>query len=198
MALKNDLKQRLEFIKEMDRLKSVERRTLLHDKSRMENTAEHSWHLATAVMVLHPFASKKIDLPAALQMAVLHDVVEIDAGDTFVYDAEALKGKVDRELVAAKRLFGLLPDEASRDFHELWLKFERQSCPESKFVSAIDRFLPIYANVNTGGFSWKKHQVTRSQVLSRNTRLKEMCPDLYEFTLELLEEAVAKGYLING
>ncbi|MEZ4814244.1 MAG: HD domain-containing protein [Bdellovibrionota bacterium] len=147
------------FIQELDKLKTILRQTLIYDESRRENTAEHSWHLATAVLALTKHSNKPIQLERALKMALLHDVVEIDADDTFVYDAIATKSKAERELKAADRIFHLLPLELAIEFKELWLDYEAQNCPESNFVASLDKLLPMIANFNTEGTPGKSMEL---------------------------------------
>jgi putative hydrolase of HD superfamily len=190
--------QSLQFVEEIDRLKGVLRQTLVYDGARRENTAEHSWHLAMAVLVLSPFAEEKIDLSRALKMALVHDIVEIDAGDTFVYDTVASLDKQAREEAAAERIFGLLPAPLDTELHSIWIEFECLSCPESRFVAGLDRLLPLIANSKTEGHSWKKHGIVKSQVLEKNRKIEGASKTLWDFAARLVEDAVKKGHLSEG
>jgi len=167
------------FLIETDRLKSVLRRTHLHDSSRLENSAEHSWQLGLAVLSMHRLADEPIDVLRALKMALIHDVVEVDAGDTFVYDEVGNADKFEREEKAAKRLYALLP-QVGQELHDLWLAYEKHNCPESRFVGALDRFLPILANCQTGGLGWRTHGISLAKVLKRNAEIKEGSVRLWE------------------
>ncbi len=161
-----DFTAKINFISEIDRLKSVLRQTLNYHENRRENTAEHSWHLAMAVLQLHSYSNKPIDVFKSVKMALIHDVVEIDAGDTFIYsDAE---NKYQRELKAAERIFGILPENDGRDLKNLWLEFEENKTPESKFVRSLDRFLPMYSNILSRGYSWRNHGITSDQIIAKN------------------------------
>jgi len=157
------------FFMELDRLKSVERRNFLADGSRRENTAEHSWHLGMAAVVFAPFAAETIDLGRATAMALAHDIVEIDAGDTFAYDVgEGAASKDAREQAAADRLFGLLPPERGAYLRELWDEYERGDTPEARYVMAIDRMAPMLLNIAEGGTTWREHGISRERVVERN------------------------------
>ena len=150
-------------------MKSVERRNRLADGTRRENTAEHSWHLGIAALVLAPFASEPVDVATAVAMALVHDIVEIDAGDTFAYDdAEGAATKQAREEAAADRLFGLLPAATGRRFREMWDEYERGDTPEARFVMAVDRLAPMMLNLAEGASTWREHGITRSRVIARN------------------------------
>lgn len=189
-----DLHSWQNFIREIDKLKSVERRTLTFHERRHENSAEHSWHLAMAVLAYHSaFPKQNFDLLKALKMALLHDVVEIDAGDTFIYSD--LSRKAELETAAAHRIFGLLP-EGKAEMLALWEEFEEKKSQEARLVSALDRFLPIYSNCLNGGHSWKQHGVKYSQVIERNKDpISSVSAELWSFTESLLNEAVARGDL---
>ena len=192
----NGLKRHgLELIEELDRLKTVVRKTLLHDGSRNENSAEHSWHLATSVWALADWANEPFDLDRAVKMALAHDIVEIDAGDTLVYDSAGHETKAARERAAADRLFPLASGRSGTDMRALWEAYEAQACPESRFVGALDRFLPILANHKTGGHSWKTYGITKSQVLARNERAIRASNRLWEIAHAIIEDAVARGWL---
>lgn len=184
----------LPFIKEIDRLKKIERQALIHSGGRHENTAEHSWHLAMCVLVFQSFSDKKIDLHKAIKMALLHDLVEIDAGDTFVYDD--LSQKKDKEIAAIERLTSLLPADLAQEFKTIWFEFEDGQSAEAQYVSAIDRFLPMYSNFLNEGYSWKNHKVTSDRVVARTKKpITQGLPALWELTEKMLEKAIQDGHL---
>lgn len=183
----------LSFIKEADRLKLVERQTLIHAGGRRENSAEHSWHLALSVLVFSSLAPKGLDLFKAVRMALVHDLVEIDAGDELVYGEN--KGKQEKELAAIDRLSAILPEGEGKKLKADWLEFEVGSSPEARFVSALDRFLPIYSNYFNGGHSWKNHGVPIGKVVARCVGPISAIPGLWEATHAMLEECVGRGEL---
>ncbi len=161
-----ELQAKINFVVEIDRLKGVLRQTLNYHEARPENSAEHSWHLAMAVMQLHSYANQPVDVFRCVRMALIHDLVEIDAGDTFIYDHSA--DKFERENQAADRIFGLLPKSDSNELKSLWLEFEANESAESKFVRALDRFLPLYSNILSRGYSWKNHKIRSHQIMAKN------------------------------
>ena len=185
----------LAFIEELDRLKNVLRQTLTYDGSRSENTAEHSWHLATAVLVSASLSDEPLNLERTLKMALVHDVVEIDAGDTFLYDKNARNEKFEKEKAAAHRIFGLLPSPLGVELNSLWEDYEKQDCPESRFVMAFDRILPLMANFKTKGHAWKKNGVRKHQVLEKNRKIEKSSKKLWVFAQHLINESVRLGYL---
>ena len=187
----------MEFVIEVDKLKKITRQNYLADGSRKENDAEHSWHLALMALVLceHVGAEERPDLLRVIKMALIHDLVEIDAGDTYCYDEKANAGKRERELAAADRLFGILPPDQAREFRELWEEFEEQRTPEARFAAALDRLQPLTLNYIAGGKSWREHGISYSQVIKRNSSIGESSPALWKFTLNIIREAVRKGYI---
>ncbi len=190
------LAQQLGFIREIDRLKLVLRRTLLMDGTRYENDAEHSWHLAVMAILLREHANTPdVDVGRVVKMVLVHDIVEIDAGDTYCYDDAGNRGKVAREQVAAARLFGLLPEDQRQEFQALWEEFESRVTPEAKFAAALDRVQPLMHNYYTGGVVWKQHGVNSAKVQDRNRHVGEGSLALWEFAEELIRDAVARGYL---
>lgn len=189
------LQQRLQFLLLTDRLKSVERRTLLSDASRHENSAEHSWHLALAVTLFSDLAREKIDVAHAVQLALLHDVVEIEAGDTYVYDVAANQTQAAREQKAADEIFGVLPAAQNADFRALWEEFEAHETPEARFVRALDRMLPLLFNFATDGRAWRNHGIQTEQVRALNLPLLEVVPELRQYCVLLIEEAERRGFL---
>lgn len=195
----NRLSRQIEFVKEIDKLKGVYRRTLIMDGSRHENTAEHTWHIAMLAMVLHEHVPEpKPDLSHVIRLMLVHDIVEIDAGDTFAYDAVGYTDKEEREMAAAKRIFGLLPDDQANEIMSLWREFEEMKTTEAVFAAAMDRMMPVLHNYYTEGHSWKQHSVTRAQVLKRMEPVRLASPKLFAFIEELLQSAVERGILIDA
>ncbi len=185
----------LAFFMEADLLKGVERQNRLADGSRRENTAEHSWHLGIAALVLAPFASEPIDVGKAVAMALVHDIVEIDAGDTFAYDdADGAATKQAREEAAADRLFGLLPAETGRLFRGMWDEYERGDTAEARFVMAIDRMAPMMLNLAEGASTWREHGISRSRVIARNGHhIEKSLPGAWKVVLAQLDAATEAG-----
>ena len=193
------LARQIEFIAECDRLKEVFRQTINTTSRRAENDAEHSWHLCLCVIVLAEHANHPgIDLLRVLQMLIVHDLVEIDAGDTFAYDVAAMATQHEREAVAARRIFGLLPDDQGRHFHALWDEFEARQTPESRFAAALDRFQPMLLNCRTQGAAWNRHGVTHDRIVARNRHIAEGCAELWNYAERMLHEVVSAGHLAPG
>lgn len=168
------LQQQIEFILEIDKLKQVMRRTPLLDKSRNENDAEHSWHLAMLAMILAEYASPEVNVNRVIRMLLIHDLVEIDAGDTFLYDeSPAASLKDERELNAAKRIYGLLPDDLSLELMELWKEFEERKTEDAKFAAGLDRLQPLLHNYFTGGGAWASHNVSADKVIAKKYLIEE-------------------------
>ncbi len=192
----NQLHQQLNFLTEIDQLKTITRQTLLMNGEKQENDAEHSWHLAMAVMILQEHGNDhQIDLAKVIRMVLIHDIVEIDAGDTYAYDEAAHHDKAARELKAADRIFGLLPADQAQEMKDLWLEFEATQTPEAKLANALDRFMPMWHNYKTKGKQWQKHGVTEQMVLKRNRSIEEGSAALWAFAKEMVADAVEKGYL---
>ena len=190
------LEQQIEFIREADKLKTIDRQTLLTDASRRENDAEHSWHLALMALLLGEYADgKNLNLLHVVRMVLIHDLVEIDAGDTYCYDEAGYRDKTQRETAAADRIFNLLPTDQALQLRSLWNEFEAAETPESKFANALDRLQPLMHNVFTDGQMWKHHGVVKSQVIDRNRKIADGAPDLWAFARKLIEKAVNKGHL---
>ena len=179
------------FFMELDRLKSVERRNRLADGSRRENTAEHSWHLGMAAIVFAQFAVEPIDVAKAVAMAMAHDVVEIDAGDTFAYDqGEAAASKELREQQAADRLYGLLPQVPGSYLRDLWDEYERGDTAEARYVMAIDRMAPMLLNIAEGGSTWREHGITVDRVIERNgVHIDLALPQVWQYALAQLRSS---------
>jgi putative hydrolase of HD superfamily len=190
------LAQQIRFIVEVDKLKEVFRQTIVINSRRPENDAEHSWHLCLIVITLAEHANwPQLDVLRVLKMLILHDLVEIDAGDTFAYDVAAMTNQHEREAVAADRIFGLLPPDQGREFRALWDEFEARQTPEAKFAAAVDRFQPMLINCRTQGAAWRKHGVTRDRVLARNSHIVEGSTALWDLAQKMIEETVAAGNL---
>ncbi len=190
------LGRQIAFIVEVDKLKEIFRQTLLTQSRRRENDAEHSWHLCLVVITLAEYANQPdLDVLRVLKMLIIHDIVEIDAGDTFAYDTAGMSNQHEREAKAADRLFGLLPDDQTAEFRGLWDEFEARETPEAKFAAGCDRFQPMLLNLNTEGASWRKHGITHDQVVARNRHMAEGSTAMWERIAAMLEEAVANGLL---
>ena len=189
------LKQQIEFIREIDRLKLILRRSLVCGGERRENSAEHSWHLAMCAITLSEHANEPVNVLRVLKMVLIHDIVEIDAGDTFVYDTKGYEDKEEREQKAADRLFGLLPDNQTNEFMTLWHEFEARESADAKFANALDRTMPLLHNYMAEGGSWKTHNVNRAMVDSLSGKIVDGSESLARFVEELIDDAVEKGYL---
>ena len=190
------LARQLYFILELDKLKSVYRRTYLIDGTRSENSAEHSWHLALLAMVLAEHANEPLDVGKVIRMVLIHDIVEIDAGDTYIYDVQ--DDKAEREQQAADRIFGLLPADQAQEFRDLWEEFETRQTAEARFASALDRFIPQLHNFHTQGRSWKEHGITSERVLMRNVEISHGSNTLWEWTQMLIERAETEGFFTKS
>jgi len=190
------LSKQIEFLLEADKLKNIERRTHVSDGSRHENSAEHSWHFALGLMLFAEHAkAENLDIFKIMQMAILHDLVEIDAGDTFVYDTKAQETRAAREQQAADRLFGLLPPDQEAAFRAIWDEFEAKETEEAKFAASIDRFAPVLENYVTSGKAWRAHGVAVNQVEKVVGTELENAPALGEYLKEILVSAKEKGFL---
>jgi putative hydrolase of HD superfamily len=190
------LRRQVEFLLEIDRLKHTFRQTILLDRSRRENSVEHSWHIAVSAALFCEYASTSgVDLGRVMHMLLLHDVVEIDAGDTYCYDEQAGADQREREQKAAERLFGLLPHDQARDFRSLWDEFEEAETPEARYAHAMDRFQAFLHNYFTRGKVWRRHGIRRPQVIDRMQPVERGAPLLWEYVGRLIDDAVQKGYL---
>jgi putative hydrolase of HD superfamily len=190
------LKRQVEFLLEIDRLKHTFRQTILLDRSRRENSVEHSWHIAVSAMIFGEYAAAEgTDRDRVIRMLLLHDLVEIDAGDTYCYDEQAGADQHERERRAAERIFGLLPAEQARDFRGLWDEFEDAETPEARYAHAMDRFQAFLHNYFTQGQVWRQHGIRRHQVLARMQPVASGAPLLWDYVRTLIDAAVEKGYL---
>jgi putative hydrolases of HD superfamily len=180
------LSRQIAFLVEADKLKTIDRRTPLTDGSRAENSAEHSWHLGLAALTLSEYAGS-VDLPRVLELLAVHDLVEIDAGDTFAYDLAANDTKAERERAAARRIFGLLPTDQGDRLHAAWVEFEAFETRESRFANALDRLQALLQNMEAGGGSWTEHRITRSQVLRRMAPVEAALPEVWPFVVKVVD-----------
>jgi putative hydrolase of HD superfamily len=192
------LERQIEFIVELDKLKSVFRRSYVIGADRRENSAEHSWQAALAAMMLAEHADEAVDRERVVKMLLVHDVVEIDAGDVPVYDLEARAAKVQEEEQAAERIFGLLPDDLAGEVRALWDEYEAQDTPNARFAKAVDRLLPLLHNARGGGRTWRDLGIIESQVREVNAVIEHGSKELWAFTSEELDRAVADGLLPKG
>jgi putative hydrolase of HD superfamily len=191
------LARRIRFALEADRLKGVLRRTRLVDGSRHENSAEHSWHLAILAMLLADTAGPQVDAARVVRMLLVHDLIEVDAGDTFAFDTAGYLDKSDRERAAADRLFGLLSREQRDELRALWEEFEAEATPDARFAVAMDRFQPLLLNFYGGGGSWAEHGISRAQVLRRMAPIEHGAPALWPFVLRVVDRACAAGWIAS-
>jgi putative hydrolase of HD superfamily len=192
------LDSQLQFLLEADRLKGVLRQSRIIDGSRRENSAEHSWHLGLMSLVLGEYAPAGTDLSRVTAMVMVHDLVEIDAGDLFVYaGAQAQADQEEAERAAAGRLFGLLPGSQAAGFRALWDEFEERRTPEAKFARALDRLQPMLANYQLGGGTWTQHGVTAGQVLAKVALIEDGSAALGRFARELISASVSRGFLAS-
>jgi len=187
--------QQIRFIVEIDRLKRVLRRTLLTDGSRRENSAEHSWHVALMAALLAEYAAPHVDLPRVIEMLLVHDLVEIDAGDTFAYDTAGQSDRAEREQAAADRLFGMLPADQARRLRALWDEFEAGTSDEAKYAIALDRLQPLLQNVHAQGGAWRSHGVTREQILLRMQPVQLISEGMWEWVVMTIDTVWAAGHI---
>ena len=196
--MNTELNNIFDFCRELDKEKFIGRQTYLTDGERKENDAEHAWHMAVMALILGRYSNEKIDMLRTISMILIHDVVEIDAGDTYAYDEEGKKTQAERELEAADRLFGMLGEELGNHFKELWLEFEEQKTPEAKFARAMDNIQPMMLNAATDGKAWEEHKVRISQILNRNAHTHEGSEVLWDYAKEyFIEENVKSGKIID-
>jgi putative hydrolase of HD superfamily len=192
-----ELNKQLDFIIELDKLKAVYRQALLKsDKNRFENSAEHSWHISLTSQILHQYAVEKVNISRVMSMLLIHDIVEIDAGDMFAFsDQKDLAEQEEKEIAAASRIFGLLPEKQFQHYKELWLEFENAETIDARFAKAMDRILPLLQNMRNEGGSWARHNIAKSQVIERNKYLEGLAPQLWTYVCEKIDIAVVKGWL---
>lgn len=196
--LQTRLRHQIDFLQEIDKLKQIFRRTYILDGSRTENDAEHSWHLAMMALLLGEYAEiDGLDLFRVVKMVLLHDLIEIYAGDTYLYDEQAGQDKAEREFRAAERIFGMLAEDQGRVFRTLWEEFEERITPEARFAALLDRLQPLIHNYVTKGVSWQEHGVTSVQVKTRwqTDGLRDVAPVLWDYAQKLIRDSVERGYL---
>ena len=187
--------QQMRFLVEIDQMKNVLRQTLLADGSRRESDAEHSWHLAMYAMLLSEYAPEPVDISRVVRMVLVHDLIEIYAGDTFCYDKEGNRDKAAREAAAADRLYALLPADQAGEYRALWEEFDRMDTPDSRFAAALDRIQPIINNYLTKGHTWKLGHVTSAQVYERMAPVKSGLPEAWKFVEWIINTSIEKGFL---
>ena len=193
------LDKQIEFIREIDKEKLIGRQTYLADASRKENDAEHAWHMAIMTVLLSEYANEKIDVLKTITMLLIHDLVEIDAGDTYAYDEEGKKTQKEREQKGADRIFGMLPEDQGAYLRGLWEEFEAQQTPEAKFARTMDNFQPVILNDASKGKSWAEKGVYLSQILKRNEKTGEGSEELWKYSYEnLIRPNVEKGNIKEG
>lgn len=192
---KSRLEKQIAFLIEVDKVKNIFRQTYLADGKRKENDAEHSWHLALAAVLLKEHMAEDVDLGRVMTMVLIHDLVEIDAGDTYAYDMEGAATKREREVKAAKRIFGILPEDQGIYFRELWDEFEEYETADAKYAHLLDNFQPLLLNDASKGKSWEEHGVHKSQVCRRNARIPETSEIVWEKMLEIMDKHIAAGRL---
>jgi len=192
------LEQQLQFLMEMDRLKEIFRRTYLKESGRAENSAEHSWHLAIAALLLSEYANESVNTARVMELLLIHDIVEIDAGDTFLYDPDANRDKAAREERAAQRLFGLLPADQAHWFLQCWREFEGALTPEARFANSLDRLMPLLHNLKVNGLGWRKHGVVYSQVIANGKRIGDGSMQLWQEVERMLVAAAEMGYIATN
>ncbi|HHF2918965.1 HD domain-containing protein [Vibrio sp. VGrn 2] len=190
------LEKQLALVIELDKLKSILRRTRVKSaEGRLENSGEHSWHVALMAILMEEHANAPVDICRVMKMLLIHDVVEIDAGDTFVYDTAASQEQVEKEIRAAERLFGMLPSDQEQELLALWHEFEAAQTDDAKYAKALDRLIPMLLNYHNNGQSWKEHGVSREQALTINKRIEFGSVTLWDKAKELIEEATENGWL---
>ncbi|MCP1102273.1 putative hydrolase of HD superfamily [Aequitasia blattaphilus] len=192
------LKKQFDFILEIDKEKQIVRQNYLADGSRKENDSEHAWHMAIMALLLHKYSTDAVDVGRVIAMLLIHDLVEIDAGDTYAYDEEGQSGKQAKEEAAAKRIFGILPEDQAEDFMDLWQEFENGITANARFANALDSLQPMMLNGAAGGKSWVEHGVKLSQILKRNDVTAQAAPELWEFCFkEFVKPNLEAGKIVN-
>ncbi len=191
----SDLLKQVEFIKEIDKLKYIQRKTKLLNSDRPENDAEHSWHLAMMAIVLAAHSNQPIDLLKVIKMVLIHDVVEIDAGDTFIYDTQKNHTNTDEELLATQRIFGILPEAQAQELILIWKEFEEGITAEAKFARSMDRFEPLLQNTSNNGGAWTEFNVPYQKVYDKKKVIKEGAETVWDYAESLIENSVKKGIL---
>lgn len=193
----NRLEQQLQFILEIDKVKKIIRQTPLSDASRKENDAEHSWHIALMAYLLQEYAEESIEVSKVMLMVLIHDLVEIDAGDTYAYDEEGAKTKDERERKAADHIFGMLPEDQGMYLKALWEEFEAYETAEAKYAHLLDNFQPLLLNDAAGGISWTEHQVKKSQIYKRNEKVEETSATIWKCMQDKIDKHIQAGHVLD-
>lgn len=194
-AARMDMERQMAFLVEIDKLKTIERKAKIMHADRLENDAEHSWHLAMMALILHKEANADVDLLHVFKMLLVHDIVEIDAGDTFAYDTAGQADKSERETSAANRIFGLLPEEQCSELLALWLEFEAKETAEARFAASLDRLQPLMHNHRNEGESWRRYGITENQVRTRNREIANGSESLWNYAQAIIDRSVEQGFL---
>ena len=189
--------KQLDFILEIDKEKEIYRQTHIKGYKRQENDAEHAWHMAIMIYLLREYANEDFDIAKAMVMALIHDIVEIDAGDTYAYDTKNLATQKEREEKSADRIFGMLPDDQKEQMKALFNEFEEGKTPEAKFAKVMDNFQPLLLNDSNNGKDWRVHKIKKTQVINRQKKSQPGSNDIWEYTRKLIENNVKKGNLID-
>ena len=192
------LEKQIRFIVESDKVKNIFRQTYLADAGRRENDAEHSWHIALMAYLLREYAEEAVDVGKVMLMVLIHDLVEIDAGDTYAYDSVGAKTKRDREVAAADRIFGILPEDQGTYFRELWEEFEAYETPDAKYAHLLDNFQPLLLNDAADGLSWQEHQVKKSQIYKRNEKIEETSETVWNCMKEIIQKHIGRGHVVDA
>ena len=190
---KERFEKQLAFILEADKEKNILRQTHLSCHGRRENDAEHAWHMAMMIYLLKEYSNEEFDIAKAMMMAIIHDIVEIDAGDTYAYDTKGAENQKEREQRAADRIFGILPSDQRDELYALFEEFEAAETPEARFVKTMDNFQPLFLNNSNGGKDWREHKVTKSKVVARQKTSELGSKEIWEYTKMLIDENVQKG-----
>lgn len=191
------LEQQIAFILEIDKVKQIMRQTPLTDGNRKENDAEHSWHIALMALLLKEYAEDEVDVAKVMTMVLVHDLVEIDAGDTYAYDEAAAESKKEREQKAADRIFGILPADQGNYLRSLWDEFEAYETADAKYAHLLDNFQPMLLNDASGGISWKEHDVKKSQIYKRNAHIEETSKTIWEHMKQMVDKNIQKGNIVE-
>ena len=191
------MKKQLDFIVEVDKVKQIFRQNYLSDGTRKENDAEHSWHLALSAILLQEYAEEGMDLSRVIPMVLIHDLVEIDAGDTYAYDAAGLSTQAERERKAADRIFGILPEDQGAQFRALWEEFEEYRSPDARYAHLLDNFQPLLLNDASDGKSWTEHQVKKSQIYRRNRYIPKISGEIWKEMSSRIEKHVELGHIVD-
>jgi len=192
------LEQQLKFIVEIDKVKNIFRQTYLADVRRKENDAEHSWHIALMAYLLQEYAEEPVDVPKVMLMVLIHDLVEIDAGDTYAYDSEGAKTKREREVKAAERIFGILPEDQGAYLRELWDEFEEYETADAKYAHLLDNFQPLLLNDASDGKSWKEHTVQKDQIYKKNEKIPETSAEVWKKMQDIIQKHIDLGHVKEG